>query len=418
MADAYVVATHQPVVGNCDWLAWSVRGVDATRLPTMDFKFSHRHRRYICKYYAGTASYARRYVCFTEDADKVFTLLCAPKSKLFAPDTGLVEVANEWLYHGLGWEGVWAVVCAVCPCVRYGFSRWDFAFDFTPDRRQRCLIQYLAIGRAYIANKRNGTCWWSIDGADGCPSIYRGKKIPHCQSWGHKSSAVKWKLYYKSKELAEPSGWKGWEKPYIVDQWRQAGLDERNVWRLEVSLHHGNGFEVSGGLHRINYGMNRSEMERLARSLIASRFIMRLQQGHKDKRHDREVQFWENWPYLMVRCAKSEVGRLTDARHALLRRLIDALHTEDITTSRTLTDGVVRLASEVIQFDHLQEYARALLDGMEWDDFVATLPADGDQHHHPTTDHQDITTMQQIGSRVFESHRPPTTDPPADLFTL
>lgn len=417
MIDTQVVATHQPVVGNCDWLAWSVRGIDVQRLPLEDFSFVYNCNVYICKHYEGTASYARRYVVFEEShADKVATLLCEPKSKLFAPDTGLVEVANEWLYHGLGWEGVWNVVCAFCPCVRCGFSRWDFAFDFTPNRRQRCIIQYLADGRAYVANKRNGTCWWSIDGADGCPEMYRGRRIPHCQSWGHKTTAVKWKLYYKSKELAEPSGWKAWEKPYIVDQWRAAGLDERNVWRLEVSLHHGNGFEVSD-IHGIDYAMRLEEMDKLARSLLASRFVIRLQQHHKDKRNDREVMLWENWPFLRVRCAKPEGTRLTDARHALLRRLIDALQSEDIATSKTLSAGVARLADEVVRFDHLQEYAKAIV-GKPWEVFLREVGGDTDTHHLPPNPAKDMATMAEVGARMFETHaRRYPTQLSADLPT-
>lgn len=397
---------RQPVVGNCDWLAWSVRGLDPTKLPEKDCAADVAGRQVRLVVGAGTASYSRRVMVFNEYGDKLATLICQPKSKLFAPDTGIVEVANEWLYHGIGWNGVWGIVCGLFPCVRTGLSRWDFCFDFTPNRRQRCIIGMLADGRAYVAAKRNGTNWWSIDNSEGCPEIYRGVRIPHCISWGHKTTAVRWKLYYKSKELGEPSGWKGWEKPYIVDQWRANGLDERNVWRVEVSLHHGNGFSIND-VGKIPVEASRDDMERLARSLMSSRWVIRRNQGHKDKRNDRELLLWENWPYDAVRTRRGESERMNDARHALLRRLIECTSNPDFATSRTLLAGVVTMAQQLIDHDHLGEYAKAMV-GMEWGDYCQSLELPTtDAHHYQPNPSADREIFAKFADR-FDSANLPT----------
>lgn len=50
-------------------------------------------------------------------------------------------------------------------------------------------------------------------------------------SFGTHKSDARIYLYNKSKELREVK-----DKPYIRDQWTAAGLDVRNVWRLEVSI--------------------------------------------------------------------------------------------------------------------------------------------------------------------------------------
>lgn len=50
-------------------------------------------------------------------------------------------------------------------------------------------------------------------------------------SFGTHASDVRVYLYNKSFELLTQG-----DKPWIRDRWRAAGLDERNVWRLEVSI--------------------------------------------------------------------------------------------------------------------------------------------------------------------------------------
>lgn len=370
LADLMAVHNGQPIVGNCDWLAWSVRGIDLNLLPSGSVCFRHKGTTYEVKLFDGTATYRHRWVFFEKDhADKVATLLCWPKSKLFDPGSGLLEVANEWLYHGIGWAGVFDLVNFFAPMVRYGYSRLDYAFDFTPNRRQRCIIQMLADSKAYIAGKRNGTAWWSIDSSEGCPAPYRGRKIPHCQTWGHKTTAVKWKVYYKSKELAEPNAWRGFEKPYIVDLWRKAGLDVYNVWRVEVSIHHGNGFEVNE-CAGIPYDLDRAGMERVARGLLASRFIIRKAEGHTDKTNDRVLPLFENYRLTAVKCRQYDGDRQTDARHALLRRLLAAMDEPEIEVSDRLRVGVAWLANELVEVDKLGMYAKSLLEGEDWQDYM------------------------------------------------
>ena len=86
------------------------------------------------------------------------------------------------------------------------------------------------------------------------PEMWRGE-VPYDQSWGHKTTDIKWKLYYKTKELRDNAGGSTYDKPYIVDMWRDVGLDESNVWRLEVAFHNANRFEFEG--ERLSYSASR-----------------------------------------------------------------------------------------------------------------------------------------------------------------
>lgn len=49
--------------------------------------------------------------------------------------------------------------------------------------------------------------------------------------WGSRESAYSVYLYNKSKELAEKK-----YKPWIVESWRKHDLDEKHVWRFEISI--------------------------------------------------------------------------------------------------------------------------------------------------------------------------------------
>lgn len=339
----------QHVLLNNDWFALSVTLTGEERRPKSGYKWVE---------FEGTNVWKRRRILVNEYGEKVFTLLSEPKSSVIRPDAGLIEVANEWLYHGIGVGGVLRLFKYLVEYRELGMSRLDLAMDFVPNEKQRRVIWGLSDGSMYVSGKRSGSGFWSSSSAEWMPEEWRGKRIPHCQSWGHKTTDVKWKLYYKSKELREAGG--GWfAKPYIVDQWHESGFDINNVWRLEVSLHNCNGLTVDG--ERLSRDFWYKNTNELASSLYTSRFIIREDGGHKDKSNDKRVHFLPVRGDMLVRCKVNEGDGTRNARVSLLRSLVKACDDEMVKYDERTVKGVCEHVRQLVQRDGLHQYFKAMV---------------------------------------------------------
>lgn len=347
--NTHTMARVQPILLNNDWLAESITLSGEERKPPKGYKWME---------YDGTNVWSRRRCLFNEYGDKVFTLLDKPKSSIIRPDAGLFEVANEWLYHGIG---VKKVENLLHYCVKYkctGLSRLDLAMDFEPNEKQKSVIMGLSQGSMYVSGKRSGSSFWSTNTDEWMPECWRGKAIPHCQSWGHKTTAIKWKLYYKSKELRDAG--KGWfDKPYIVDQWREAGLDVNSVWRLEVSIHNGNQLLYDG--EPVTRDLWYRNTVALAQSLYTQRFIVRENQGHRDKTNDNVVMFLPVRNTTQVRCKVPEGERQLNGRISLLRALVNSLNSESVALDERTASGVIEHITKIVRRDGLHRYFSAMV---------------------------------------------------------
>ena len=195
------------------------------------------------------------------------------------------------------------------------------------------------------------------------PTQYRGVEIPHCQSWGHKTSDVKWKLYYKSKELRESVGGGWFAKPYIVDRWREVNFDENNVWRLEVSLKHCNSLMWNGNV--INEDCLLADDIFILRDLYSQRFIIRANEGHKDKSNDTLVDFLPLTGFRnRIRCRQYD-NYTDDEKHtgriSLLRRLIQAMDDDEVRYDKISRDAVIEHVQSIVKRDGLQKYFMAMM---------------------------------------------------------
>lgn len=342
--------TYSDIRLSIDWLGLSLRMNKEPRdIP------HHQWREY-----SATNVWGKRRILYTEDGDKVLTLLSEPRSSVIRRDAALLEIENEWLYHG---GGIPMVMDTLQKCVPYevlGFSRLDLAADFCPDDQGRTIIEGLASGDYYVAGKRNGSSFWSTNNNPRIAPMWNNRRIPHCQSWGHKTSAIKWKLYYKTKELADAGGGKFMDKPYIVDMWRCSGMDIPNVWRLEVSIKHGNAFVFDGmvlDLETIAY--NRAQV---FRSLMSSRFQIHKNEGHKDKTNDTQVQLLDIAPGIETfRSAPTKKMAEHNGRIALLRQLVKALDDEQVLLDAESRHGVLEHIASIIRRDGLQHYFYAMV---------------------------------------------------------
>lgn len=310
-------------------------------------------------YEGGTNVWQSRKCLFNERGEKVLTLLSKPKSSLIDPSTALVEVANEWLYHGIGVKGVMNKLKWCVPFKVLGISRLDLAADFNPNKRICRQIIGLGRGALEVSGKQNGSGFWSVSNEEWMPDIWKGKRCPHCISWGHKDSDVKWKLYYKSKELRDAAKGMGFDKPYIVDLWREAGMDINNVWRLEVSIKHCNKLLFKGA--PISLDSWGQDTLHLFESLYTSRFQLS-QGGTRAKgRRCQHIPFLPIKEMRNVVCRTYDGDRVSSARISLLRQLVKSTETEEVRLDGpTLTDVFLTIDG-IVQRDSLERYFEGMV---------------------------------------------------------
>lgn len=312
-----------------------------------------------------TNIWKRRAIIINENGDKMLTVLWEPKSSIIHYASALLEVANEWLYHGRGAASMVREFIEVNNAIIMGVSRVDLAADFvmTPEREK--VVFGLANRTMYVSGKRSGSGFWSVSNDFRLPERFRGVNLPHCQSWGHKTTAVKWKLYYKWKELCDAAGSIGWEKTYIVDKWSELGMPPEEVWRLEVSIKHCNGL-MRDGLH-LSYDRVMQDAIDIYRALYCERFVVRRNQGHKDRSNDQLVPFLPiNGFRQSVRCSVPVADVPRGAATALLRQLIKSLDDLPILCDDKLREGVLWQIDNVCTSQHLVGYASAIVGEDIW----------------------------------------------------
>lgn len=302
------------IVISCDWYSLSchLRELGAQPFVPNGWKLQPMGR---------TAVWAQRHYLMTPDGVKAATILMEPISPIIKADRAVVEISNVFLYRD-DFHHVLDLALEVFPLEVDGVQRCDLCADFEmlPNRWEVALM--LEDGRAYIKGIQRGVGWWGKDGS---------VRKPHQLSWGGKDSVFKWKLYNKHKEL-----WEGGtcSKPYIEDLWREAGLEPTHVWRLEVSV---------AGVNRLDNAMFSNMLYRewfdrsveLYRALYADKFIIRENQGHKDKRHDDKITFLSIYGEKVLRHRKP---RGSEVENDVERRIVCKLWKE-------YNDGEVRCNS-------------------------------------------------------------------------
>ena len=340
----------------------------------IDGKVKEPPKGYMWRIYEnGTNVWRMRRILYTDRGDKVCTLLSEPKSRIIDHRAALLEIENEWLYHGIGVRGIEDILHRCCMFSVRGISRLDLAVDFVPTRRQYHVIKNIAKGKYRVQGKGTMVPWWGMMKGAWVPQQYRGELLPYDISWGHKTSDVKWKCYYKTKELRDAVGGMGWDKPYIVDQWREAGFDENNVWRLEVSIHNCNSIMFDG--RPLTQDVWGSSTVALMREFYTSRFVVRANEGHKDKSNDRLVEFLPISGHNLIRCRTYDGDREHHGRITLLRKLVQSLDDEQILLDNESREGVLSHMGQIIKRDGLQNYFKGMV-GDYYDVFCDRVRAD------------------------------------------
>ena len=361
MGTSWTEAKGQQVGLFIDWLGLTLRMISEPQpIP------GHQWRDY-----SATNVWERRQVLWNEHGDRVCTLLSKPRSSIISSNQALLEIDNQWLYHGSGTQFILDLLTKSFFYEVIGISRLDLAVDFVPNAIEKDIILGLATDKYYVGGKRNGSGFWSTNSGDFLHPDWRGRKIPHCQSWGHKTSAIKWKLYYKTKELYDALGGHGYDKPYIVDQWRCLDFDISNVWRLEVSMKHLNDYNLYGR----HIGIPELEAQRadIFLSMYNSRFQISRNEHHVDRTNDTRVPFLPLTDALKhVTKAPPRSEREHHGRITLLRHLITSLDDEHILLDKPSRTDVLEHIEKLIKRDHLENYFRAIT-GKWYADFVNSI---------------------------------------------
>lgn len=364
-----------------DWLGLTLR-TTSTPLPIA----GHQWREY-----SATNVWAKRRVLWSDEGDRVCTLLSEPRSTTIKSNMALLEIDNEWLYHGAGTEAILEKLATSFFFEVVGISRLDLALDFCPTEEQAEIIDKLARGDAYVMGKQNGSDFWSVNTNKKLNPMWLGRPIRHQTSWGHKTSSIRWKLYYKTKELLDAGGGQFMVKPYIVDQWRARDMDISNVWRLEVSLHHLNDYNLYG--QRIDLDVLKYQRASIFISLFNSRFKVRENEGHKDKTNDKVIDFLpiENLgSYIKKRPAKTM--REHNGRITLLRHLAKSLEDEHIYLDTQSREAVLDHMSKIIRRDHLQNYFYVMV-GKWFEEY-----ANGVREHASCSSNEEKTPLRPQGA--------------------
>ena len=200
---------------NRDWLSFSVRALDL--IDDVKFYVPPFVRVEEC---AKTNRYGKRAIFWDKWGDKIFTLLWVPLSKGFLdPQLVFVEIGNRYLYGRLD-----TAISLLQSVFRWEFnnvSRFDVCLDFALVPKYAKVVAGLYRHRYYLQRYDNG-------------AQFIKDNYANQMSWGLPQSMLKWKLYNKTLELGV--GGNHADKPYIVDEWIQGGMDIFKVWRLEASL--------------------------------------------------------------------------------------------------------------------------------------------------------------------------------------
>lgn len=150
-----------------------------------------------------------------------------PKRENVDEMTCSVKLSNNLLYTNQ-WHFILGDLTKALGWRINGITRIDIACDlnyFLHGLRPEVFIHKYLKGRncSYI---RCGSNKFSVVGE----KYEQSTRVDYIR-WGSRTSGVCTYLYNKSKEMREKK-----MKPWIIDRWRGAGLDVKNVWRIEFSI--------------------------------------------------------------------------------------------------------------------------------------------------------------------------------------
>ena len=274
--------SNSTFIFNCDWLAFSV----LIESDEPEFVCPDGIRIEFCQ---GNNIFEHRALIFSARGEKLLTLLWKPYSAILNKRVMTVQVANQSLYvqDGMGILWAWELLQSIVTCTWNAVSRIDLCVDFEVSLREIEFFSHLNSNHYYVQGKREGSAWWHSASSDDF-----NKKQLHCLSWGAPKSEIKVKTYYKSREQNVLNGNADTaEKPWIVQEWKEAGLDIKKIWRLEFSLTGAGQLSYNNQPITLDNVSNPQWIINTFLELYHTRFITRINQGRRvgHKNNDRRI---------------------------------------------------------------------------------------------------------------------------------
>jgi hypothetical protein len=351
---------------NCDWLQYSV--LTSTDTPTFGCPAGYRFE--LCQ---GNNIFSKRGLLYNAKGEKVLTLLWSPYSKVLNKRLMTVQVANQWLYENR-LAASFPLVQEIVDCVFNTMGRVDLAMDFEINGRQLDMIKHIRGGHIYVQNKKEGSDWWHVE-----EHKEREKKACHCLSFGSMSSEIKLKVYNKSRELMLAGGEQEGvecEKPWIVNCWKQAGLDVQYVWRVEFSM------KATGQMMWNDEPLTLERLDDDSFMLGAfldmyhQRFICRYNTGKQTKEHNRDKRVYLlDLPLSEVKMKWKDLNDVQEEYPhaiALLRELMRTLNNPAVMVNRHVFRSIANSIQEVVRMHCLERYFVSWF-GKECDDYLSDM---------------------------------------------
>lgn len=326
------VSTGRGVV-SCDWFSMSCKlgeYFDGDTLPVPS--------DWSCLAMAPTAVWGKRWFILDEFGNKVATFLACPRTPKIPAVSANVQIANRWLYYE-DFRSICDRVCDILPMAVCGLNRVDLCCDF--EMTPQLYSTYLALAKqdAKLKGLGESVSWWKTLRTTNENGSVERVDVPNQVNWGGKDSTFKWKVYYKWLELktAPPEDQKQW----IVDTWKANGFSEQHVWRVEVSINNTNSLQtLQGG--RVKPFDWFEDRVRLFQSLYSDKFVVRLKQGHADRRNDKILPFLEINEEKMLKHALPKTHRDdSDPEKRLVCKLWQELQSSDTQCNEELV-GLIR----------------------------------------------------------------------------
>lgn len=339
------------VIINCDWLQYSV-------MLEEDYPEFICPSGYRIEVLQGNNIFRNRAIVTDSKGIKWLTLLWSPFSSLLNKRLMTVQVGNQLLYYQ-AISMSFNLLQQIVSCRYNSCGRLDVCADFQIDDEKIQALKHLNSGHYYIQGKSEGSTWWHVNNKTEQNRVYKQSQL-HCLSWGSKNSDVKVKCYHKSREQGMLAKDPAPEKPYIVEQWKDAGWDVSRVWRLEFSISGTGRYKWKGESISLEKIKSHEWLTHLYYSLYNSRFVMRENQGKRKghKNEDREINFL-TLPSEDTIIERS-LGTMDKAKASesvkLLRKMMSEISSPivmaDTELCQTYCDAVARLCEK----HHLRSY--------------------------------------------------------------
>lgn len=316
----------------------------------------------------GNNVFEHRAMVFDGRGAKYMTLLWKPYSKVLPANLMTCQVANEFLYLPAGQGIKWAFqdLKQIVDCTFNAVGRVDICVDFEGSNERMEFIKHLNSGHYYTQHKSEGSTWWHevVEGD------HKHKQL-HCLTWGSPKSEIKVKLYHKSREQGLIGGDQP-EKPWIVDEWKEAGLDIKNVWRLEFSLSGAGQLRYKGKPITLDNVSDNQWILNVFCELYNNRFVTRINQGRRQghKNNDTRVYLFQLPPRVAGLKWAEATGKEYEvpASITLLRSMMRQIDNPVVMSHRPTFEVYATTILQIIQDHKLSGY------------FLRTYEAEAEQY--------------------------------------